>query len=282
MTDRHRVYTKVLKMLKQMLELSHQGHVVTLAMMITGIVMGHKAQLSVMSSEVPVSAKEKSVEMRLRRWVKHRQIDADAIFMPFARQILEALSSAPLVLVMDGSQAGRNCMVLMVGVLYKKRALPIAWVVYRGKKGHTTAARHIQVLEKVQALIPEGKEVVLLGDAEYDTTEMLLWLQENHDVAQDFPRLPTGGRGFAAERLAFAHREGQHVRGLVALPKDAVELADLAIVGEHDRKLHLGELETAQHALRPAAHDGARGAAKSFALLALRTSCTFATSCLSL
>jgi len=179
-------------MLNQMLELSRQGHVVTLAMMITGIVMGHKAQLSVMSSEVPVNAKEKSIEMRLRRWVKHSQIDADAIFMPFARQILEALSSSPLVFVMDGSQAGRNCMVLRVGVLYKTRALPIAWVVYKGKKGHTTAERHIQALEKVQAVIPDEKEVVLLGDAEYDTTEMLVWLQENtnwHYVLRTSPQI---------------------------------------------------------------------------------------------
>jgi hypothetical protein len=41
-----------------------------------------------------------------------------------------------LVLVMDGSQVGRDCEVLMVGVLYKKRALLLAWVVYKGKKGH--------------------------------------------------------------------------------------------------------------------------------------------------
>ena len=75
---------------------------------------------------------------------------------------------------MDGSQAGRGCMVLMVGVLYKKRALPIAWVVYKGKKGHTTAQRHIQALEKVVPLLPSNSEVVLLGDAEYDTTEMLV------------------------------------------------------------------------------------------------------------
>jgi PiT family inorganic phosphate transporter len=31
----------------------------------------------------------------------------DAIYLPFARQILEALSHLPLALVMDGSQAGR-------------------------------------------------------------------------------------------------------------------------------------------------------------------------------
>ena len=158
MTDRHRVYTKVKKTLKRMMKLNHQGQVVTLAMMISGIVLSRNAQLSMMSSEIPSKQKEKSIEMRMRRWVKGT-IDVEAVYMPFARQILEALSHLPLVLVMDGSQAGRGCMVLMVGVLYQKRALPIAWLVYKGKKGHTSAERHKQVLEKVLPLLPEGGEV---------------------------------------------------------------------------------------------------------------------------
>lgn len=178
MTDRYRVYTKVKKTLKQMLKLDHQGQVVTLAMMIAGIVLSRKAQLSEMSSEIPTETKEKSVEMRMRRWVKD-ELDVEAVYMPFARQILEVLSHLPLVLVMDGSQVGRGCMVLMVGVLYQKRALPIAWLVYKGKKGHASAERHIEVLEKVRPLLPEGSEVVLLGDAEYDTTEMQLWMEKN-------------------------------------------------------------------------------------------------------
>jgi len=70
-------------------------------------------------------------------------------------------------------------MVLMVGVLYKKRALPIAWVTYKGKKGHTTAEKHIQALEKVIPLLPPESEVILMGDAECDTTEMIVWVQEN-------------------------------------------------------------------------------------------------------
>jgi len=178
MTDRYRVYTKVKKMLKQMMKLAHPGQVITLAMMISGIVMSRNAQLSVMSSEIPSDAKEKSVEMRMRRWVKG-EIGVEAVYMPFACQILEALSHLPLVLVMDGSQAGRGCMVLMVGVLYQKRALPIAWLVYKGKKGHASAERHIQALEKVIPLLPDRSEVVLLGDAEYDTTEMIAWVEKN-------------------------------------------------------------------------------------------------------
>jgi hypothetical protein len=178
MTDRYRVYTKVKKTLKDMLKLDHQGQVVTLAMMITGIVLSRKAQLSEMSSEIPTETKDKSVEMRMRRWVKN-ELDVEAVYLPFARQILEALRHLPLVLVMDGSQAGRGCMVLMVGVLYQRRALPIAWLVYKGKKGHASAERHIQALEKVCPLLPEGSQVILLGDAEYDTTEMLGWIEKN-------------------------------------------------------------------------------------------------------
>lgn len=178
MTDRHRVYTKVKKTLKQMMKLDHQGQVVTLAMMISGIVLSRKAQLSTMSSEIPILAKDQSIEMRMRRWVKD-DLDVEAVYMPFARQILEALGHLPLVLVMDGSQAGRGCMVLMVGVLYQKRALPIAWLVYKGKKGHASAERHIQALAKVCPLLPEGSQVVLLGDGEYDTTEMLDWIEKN-------------------------------------------------------------------------------------------------------
>jgi hypothetical protein len=162
-----------------MVKLHHPGHVVTLAMMITGIVMSKKAQLSEMSNEVPVQAKDKSIEMRMRRWVKQESLNEELIFLPFAQQILRALAHLPLVVVMDASQVGRNCMVLMVGVVYKKRALPLVWLVYPGKKGHTRAERHIQVLEKLKALLPEEVEVILMGDAEYDTTEMLLWLQEN-------------------------------------------------------------------------------------------------------
>lgn len=178
MTDSYRVYTKVLKMIKQMMKMDHQGQLVTLAMMISGIVLSRKAQLSAMSAEIPSVAKEQSIEMRMRRWVKD-EIDVEAVYMPFARQILEALAHLPLVMVMDGSQVGQGCMVLMVGVLYQKRALPIAWLVYKGKKGHASAERHIQALEKIKPLLPEKCEVVLLGDAEYDTTEMLTWIEEN-------------------------------------------------------------------------------------------------------
>jgi hypothetical protein len=179
MTDRYQVYRKVLKVLKGMLQMSHPGHLVTLAMLIAGIVVSRHAQLARISGEIATTAKDQSREMRFRRWVKNARVDADVLYLPFAEQLLAALAQLPLVLVMDGSQVGRGCMVLMVSVVYKQRALPLAWLVYKGQKGHTTAQRHIEALEKVRPLIPAQASVILLGDAEYDTSAMLEWLTTN-------------------------------------------------------------------------------------------------------
>lgn len=177
MTDRQRVYMKVLRSLKEALKVRKQGHVVTLAMMITGIVMSKKAQLSVMSMEAPHPIKAESIEKRMRRFVKNPRIDVEAYYLPFAQALVQALASQPLVLAMDSSQVGRGCMALMVGVIYKRRALPLAWIVYRSKKGHATSDRHIAVLELVKPLIPAEADVILLGDGEYDSLDMLQWIE---------------------------------------------------------------------------------------------------------
>lgn len=179
MTDCYRVYLKVLKVLQGMMKLSHPGHLVTLAMLIAGIVVSRHAQLSRISGEIAATAKDKSIEMRFRRWIKNEHSDPEVLYLPFAEHLLAALAHLPLLLVMDGSQVGRGCIVLMVSVVYKKGALPLAWLVYKGKKGHTTAQRHIEALEKVRPLIPAQASVILLGDAEYDTSAMLQWLAEN-------------------------------------------------------------------------------------------------------
>jgi len=85
------------------------------------------------------------VKKMLKRMMKlNHQGQVEAVHLPFGRQNLEALSPLPWVWVMEGSQEGRGCRVLMVGVLYQKRALPIGWLVYKGQKGHASAEGHIQ------------------------------------------------------------------------------------------------------------------------------------------
>lgn len=69
---------------------------------------------------------------------------------------------------MDGSEVGRHCVALMLSVLYKGRALPLVWVVVAGNKGHFPDATHQFLLERVKPLLPDGVDVIFLGDGEFD------------------------------------------------------------------------------------------------------------------
>ena len=79
---------------------------------------------------------------------------------------------------MDGSVVGRGCAALMIHVIYKGRALPLAWRVRQGPKGHFPEALHIAMVELMREVIPAGAKVVFLGDGEFDGTALQATLNE--------------------------------------------------------------------------------------------------------
>lgn len=96
----------------------------------------------------------------------------EIFFLPFAEQILRALSHTALVLVIDGTVVGRDCMALVITVVYKQRALPIAWLVEKKKKGHFSEEQHVKLIQSVKRMIPDEADVVLLGDGEFDGVDL--------------------------------------------------------------------------------------------------------------
>jgi hypothetical protein len=143
-------------------------HLHTLAALISGIVASKSTQLPHLATKVPDGARPESRVKRFARWIGNDLITAEVYFLPYAEVLLAHLALPTLVLVIDGSCVGRGCVALMMHVVYKGRALPLAWLVRQGTKGHFPEALHITLVEQVQALIPAGASVVLLGDGEFD------------------------------------------------------------------------------------------------------------------
>jgi hypothetical protein len=153
-------------------------HVTTLAALISGMVASKNTQLPKIASQVPDGNKPESRVKRFARWVDNARISEAVSFVPSAEVLLERLALETLVLVIDGSVAGRGGVALMVHVVSKGRALPLCWLVRHGKKGHFPADLHIAVVEQVQEMIPLGASVVLLGDGEFDGIGLQQTLEE--------------------------------------------------------------------------------------------------------
>jgi hypothetical protein len=153
-------------------------HVTTLAAMISGIVGSKSTQLPHIATKVPDGTQCESRVKRFARWVRNDKITADGYFVPYAQVLLAQLACQTLVLIIDGSVVGRGCVALMMHVVYKGRALPLAWLVRPGKKGHFPEDWHIALVKQVEALLPAGTHVVMLGDGEFDGTALQHTLEE--------------------------------------------------------------------------------------------------------
>jgi hypothetical protein len=173
MSDNRRRYHAIKRALVQLCPTEPKGnqarHVHTLAAMVSGIVGSKCVHLPAIADRVPQRAKNESQVKRFYRWLKNERIDAEAYYLPYVEALLSNLAArGPLLLAIDGSEVGRQCMTLLVSVIYKKRALPIAWLVVRGTKGHLPEERHIALIERVHHVIPDEADVIFVGDGEFD------------------------------------------------------------------------------------------------------------------
>src|SRR4029077_6802906 len=102
----------------------------------------------------------------------------EVYFLPYAEVLLRHLALQTLVLVMDGSGVGRGCTALMIHVVYKGRALPLAWRVRQAPKGHFPEELHIALVELIRGLIPGGGQGGLVGVGEFAGARLCAPLQQ--------------------------------------------------------------------------------------------------------
>ena len=176
MSDNHRRYSSIRFALSQMFIEEPQGYSArqlnVLAGLISGIVGSRRTNYSQIASKVPDRTKPESRVKRISRFINEVDETQEVHLMPFAGLLLANLAERTLVLVMDGSEVGRGCMALMLSILYRGRALPLAWLVISAKKGHFSQEKHSKLLSAIQEFIPAGADVIFLGDGEFDGTEL--------------------------------------------------------------------------------------------------------------
>ena len=182
MSDNHRRYRSIRMALAQMLRNEPSGytakHLNVLAALISGIVGSRRTNYPQIASKVPDQTQLESRVKRFSRYINEVKEEQDIHLMPFAAELLENLSDFTLVLIMDGSEVGRGCVSLMLSVQYRGRALPLGWLVISGEKGHFAQEKHIRLLSAVQEWIPAGRDVIFLGDGEFDGTKLQETLDE--------------------------------------------------------------------------------------------------------
>jgi hypothetical protein len=178
MSDAVRLYTVIESNLNKLLPEMLEENRSTLAMLITGILRSKKGQLDHIARAVWYAFRKPSLVDRFRRFVRNKNIVVEVEFNPFALLFLAALNQEQQILLIDSTKIGGGCMCLMLSVYYKSRALPLVWLVYKGKKGHSGQETQLALFKTARELLPPDSQVIVLGDGEFDGSQLVQWFEQ--------------------------------------------------------------------------------------------------------
>jgi hypothetical protein len=148
--------------------------------LLVGIFHSRSVSLSKIAGKVISQAKNVSTVRRLSRFLESSAVDVRSWYRLTAKTWLASQSQqvGEIHLIVDGTKVGFGHQLLMVGLAYRRRTIPIAWTWIRHVRGHSTAAKQICLLKYVRSLIPQNMPVFLVGDSEFGSIAVLRQLQQ--------------------------------------------------------------------------------------------------------
>jgi hypothetical protein len=154
--------------------------------LLVGLCLSRSVHLSKIANKIPMTTSKvtlPSTTRRLSRLLDNPAIKVRDWYEPIARSLLQraaAKGGGEIRLIVDGSKVGSEHRLLMVGLAYRRRAIPIAWSWVRSEKGHSSSYKQRALLGYVRRLLmPDGAaRVLVVGDSEFGAMETLKQLED--------------------------------------------------------------------------------------------------------
>jgi hypothetical protein len=181
-----------------------ETRVVNLAAVAIGIFRSRSLQVGQVVARSPLEASRDTLKKRVQRFLKNPGVQVAVFQRPLAQRILEQIVAGRrrMLLILDRTEWDAFN-ILYVSVGWRGRALPLLWQMLN--PGASSFAQQREVLGTVAGWLPEGSQVILLGDREFGTGVLAQW-----SLAQGW------GLGLRLRAHEYVHREG--AEGFQMLP----------------------------------------------------------------
>lgn len=154
-----------------------QSQLITLEMLVWLLQHQKQVRIERLAATLPLPIQQNSRRRHLQRFLNLNALSVVLLWFPLIEEILKRhfKPGAQLVIALDRTQWKENN-VLMVSAIYRKRALPIFWVLLE-KEGSSSLTEQQKVLRPVIRLLKKYK-LVVVGDREFHSIELASWLQQ--------------------------------------------------------------------------------------------------------
>jgi hypothetical protein len=151
----------------------------TLQILVWLLQVHRQVRIERLASSFPYPIKCESRRKKIQRFLTNPRLSLPLLWFPLIKKIISSQfkQSDRLILTIDRTQWKANN-ISMVCVIWKKRALPIYWLLLP-KKGSSNFYEQVATIRPVLKLLKEYK-LVVIGDREYRSTALALWLTKKN------------------------------------------------------------------------------------------------------
>lgn len=156
-----------------------QSQLTTLKMLVWLLQHQKQVRIERLAAALPLPIQQNSRRRHLQRFFSLNALSVVLLWFPIIEEILsqKVKAGSQLIVAIDRTQWKENN-VLMVSVVYQKRAFPIYWCLLE-KEGSSNLAEQKKVLRPVIRLLKKYK-LVVVGDREFHSIELAKELQQKN------------------------------------------------------------------------------------------------------
>ena len=103
-------------------------------------------------------------EAKAKRGQPRQELAVESCFTPLLAWVLSWWEGNQLALAVDATTLGQRFVVLVVSVLYRGCAIPVAWTVLAATAPHAWRGEWLRMLRQVRAVVPRRFFVIVLAD----------------------------------------------------------------------------------------------------------------------
>lgn len=147
----------------------------TLQILVWLLQVHRQVRIERLASSFPYPIKCESRRKKIQRFLTIPRLSLSLLWFPLIKKIIknQFKDGDHLIITIDRTQ-WKNNNISMASVIWKKRALPIYWLLLN-KKGSSNFYEQVATIRPILRLLKEYK-LVVIGDREYRSTAFAIWL----------------------------------------------------------------------------------------------------------
>lgn len=146
-----------------------------LALFVLGMVWAGRVGLRAVAATLPLPVADASLERRLHRWLGNPRIDPARLWQALLPWLLANRQDQSVLLVLDPTPHKADATILCLGLVCRRRILPVAWRVLPQQSAwpqpQITYLR--AMIAEVTAALPPSCTVTLIGDRALPSAELI-------------------------------------------------------------------------------------------------------------